>query len=108
MRYLLDNDVLAQCRAGSEHLQARLRAMEDSIPAVTEVRGRGMLLAISLDRDCSAEIVDICRQRGLLVNNVRPNALRFMPPLNVSDDEIDQACDILQEAILEVTAAGSK
>lgn len=108
MRYLLDNDVLGQCRAGSERLQARLRAMEDSIPAVVEVRGRGMLLALGLDRDCSADIVDRCRDHGLLVNNVRPNAIRFMPPLNTTSDEIDRACDILQEAILFVTADSAK
>jgi predicted acetylornithine/succinylornithine family transaminase len=108
MRYIIDNDVPAQGARASERFQARLRAMEDAIPAVTEVRGRGMLLAISLDRDCSAEIVDACRQRGLLVNNVRPNALRFMPPLIVTDDEIDRASDILEEAIRAVTSDSPK
>jgi len=42
--------------------------------------------------------------RGLLVNPVRPNAIRLMPPLNVTDDEIDRACDIIEEAVRSVTA----
>ena len=47
-------------------------------------------------------MVAACRERGLLANNVRPNAVRLMPPLNVSDDEIDRACDILEAALLTV------
>jgi 4-aminobutyrate aminotransferase-like enzyme len=39
------------------------------------------------------------------VNNVRPNAIRLMPPLNISDDEIDRACDILEAAITAVAPA---
>jgi len=52
--------------------------------------------------------VDACRQRGLLVNNVRPNAIRLMPPLNATDDELDRACDILEEAILAATSVPAK
>jgi 4-aminobutyrate aminotransferase-like enzyme len=48
--------------------------------------------------------VAACRERGLLVNNVRPNAIRFMPPLTVTDDEIDRACTILEEALAAVAA----
>ncbi|MEJ5221699.1 MAG: hypothetical protein WHT63_06825, partial [Tepidiforma sp.] len=59
-------------------------------------------------RDCSAEVVDEARRRGLLVNNVRPNAVRLMPPLNVSDDEVDRAAEILEAAIAAVEGAGAK
>jgi acetylornithine/succinyldiaminopimelate/putrescine aminotransferase len=86
----------------------RLRSMEDRLEVVNEVRGRGLLIAVGFTRDCSADVVDACRQRGLLANNVRPNAIRLMPPLNVSDDEIDRACDILEEAIRAATAVGVK
>ena len=71
---------------------------------VTDVRGRGLLLAVGFTRDCAAELVAACRQRGLLVNNVRPNAIRLMPPLNVTDDEIDRACDIIEEAVMSISA----
>lgn len=108
MRYIIDNKVPAQGARGSERLVARLRSMEDRLPVVTEVRGRGMLIAVGLSRDCSAEVVEACRQRGLLANNPRPNAIRLMPPLNVTDDEIDRACDILEAAIVAATAASPK
>ncbi|MDE2670228.1 MAG: acetylornithine transaminase [Chloroflexota bacterium] len=104
LRYIFDNDVLAAARRASDRLVARLRAMEDSLPAVTEVRGRGLLLAVSLSSEAAAGVVTLCRERGLLVNNVRPDRIRLMPALIVGDDEIDRACDILEEAIQLATS----
>lgn len=108
MNYVIENDLPARVRQASDRLMSRLRSMEDRLDVVTEVRGRGLLVAVGLARDCSAEVVDQCRQRGLLANNVRPNAIRLMPPLNVSDDEIDRACDILEAAIAAATMRAVK
>lgn len=108
MRYIIDNDVPAQGQRASDRIVSRLRSMEDRIPVVNEVRGRGMLLAVGLSVDASAEIVAACRERGLLVNNPRPNTVRLMPPLNMTDDEIDRACDILEAAIVAATASSPK
>ena len=104
LRYIFEHDVLAAARRASDRLVARLRAMEDRLPAITEVRGRGLLLAASLSGEHAAAILDACRERGLLVNNVRPDRIRLMPALTVSDSEIDRACDILEEAIQSVTS----
>jgi len=103
LEYVIKQDLPGRARQASERLVARLRSLEDRFPIVTEVRGRGLLLAIGLDRDAAAEVVAACRERGLLVNNVRPNAIRLMPPLTVSDDEIDRACDILEDALASLT-----
>ena len=108
MRYIIDNKIPEQGARGSERLMGRLRSMEDRLDVVNEVRGRGMLIAVGLTRDCSAEVVTECRTRGLLANNVRPNAIRLMPPLNASDDEIDRACDILEAAIVAATSSSPK
>ena len=108
MRYIIENDVPAQGARGSARLVARLRSMEDRLSVVNDVRGRGMLLAVGLTVDSSADVVAECRERGLLVNNPRPNAVRLMPPLNMSDDEIDRACDILEAAIIAVTSPAPK
>ena len=104
LRHILEHDVLGAARRASERLIARLRAMEDRLPAVTEVRGRGLLLAVSLSGEVAGEVVAACRERGLLVNNVRPDRIRLMPALIVEDGEIDRACDILEEAIRWATS----
>ncbi len=108
VKHVIDEDLPAQARRASERLTNRLRSMEDRLEVVNEVRGRGLLIAVGFTRDCANDVVDACRRRGLLANNVRPNAIRLMPPLNVSDDEIDRACDILEEAIVAATTAAAK
>ncbi len=108
VKHVIDEDLPGKAREASERLMNRLRSMEDRLDVVNEVRGRGLLIAVGFTRDCSADVVDACRQRGLLANNVRPNAIRLMPPLNVSADEIDRACDILEEAIKAATSVGVK
>ncbi len=60
-----------------------------------EVRGKGLLLALDLQRDIAAEVADAAMARGLLVNAPRADALRFMPALTVSQQEIDQMIDVL-------------
>ena len=49
----------------------------------------------------SGEIVGKALEKGLLINAVRPNMIRFMPPLNVSKDEIDQAVKVIDEILEE-------
>ncbi len=106
MRHIIDNNLPATAAERGNQLAARLNAMEDSVPGVTGVRGRGLLVALGLSSDVAPQVVAACRERGLLVNNVRPNAVRLMPPLTVSEQEIDRACDILAEAITAVTEGG--
>ncbi|HBK08775.1 MAG TPA: acetylornithine transaminase [Acetobacteraceae bacterium] len=60
-----------------------------------EVRGMGLLLALDLGRPIAADVAALALERGLLVNAPRPDSLRFMPALNVTDAEIDRMAGIL-------------
>ena len=67
-------------------------------------RGEGLLRALMLGKDIGGKLVDLARERspeGLLINSPRPNLLRFMPALNVSNDEIRQMCNMLRELLKE-------
>jgi acetylornithine/N-succinyldiaminopimelate aminotransferase len=58
-----------------------------------------------LGKDLGGKLVDLARERnpeGLLINSPRPNLLRFMPALNVSDDEIRQMATMLRELLKQV------
>ncbi|MCA9825164.1 MAG: aminotransferase class III-fold pyridoxal phosphate-dependent enzyme, partial [Dehalococcoidia bacterium] len=105
MRHILDEELPQRATQASERIRERIAAIEDRVPMVTGLRGLGLLLAITLAEDVSADVVVECRERGLLANNVRPNAVRLMPPLNVTDEEIDRACQIFEEAVAAVVAA---
>jgi acetylornithine/N-succinyldiaminopimelate aminotransferase len=63
------------------------------------------LRALMLSSDIGGKLVELARDRGpegLLINSPRPNLLRFMPALNVSDDEILQMCSILRGLLKQV------
>jgi acetylornithine/N-succinyldiaminopimelate aminotransferase len=70
-----------------------------------EVRGRGLLLALDLKRPIGAAIVAQAFEQGLLLNSPQADALRFMPALNVSRDEIDVMIDGLDGILTKAGAA---
>lgn len=83
------------------YLVQRLRRLAERQPAITEVRGLGLMVAADLGVD-AAPVVSACRDRGLLLNAVQPRTLRFAPPLIVTEAEVDQAVDILDGALAAV------
>jgi acetylornithine/N-succinyldiaminopimelate aminotransferase len=70
-----------------------------------EVRGRGLLLALDLKLPIGAAIVAQALQSGLLLNSPQPDALRFMPALNVNREEILQMIDQLDAILTKAGAA---
>jgi acetylornithine/N-succinyldiaminopimelate aminotransferase len=70
-----------------------------------EVRGRGLLLALDLKLPIGAAIVAQAQQAGLLLNSPQPDALRFMPALNVTREEISEMIDQLDTILTKVGAA---
>lgn len=91
----LKSDVLAK----SDVFRARFAKLQAQYPElITEVRGRGLLLGLQLTEDPSS-IVKAARERGLLIITAGTNTLRFVPSLTVTEDEINQGLDILEQAI---------
>ena len=92
-------NVPARAVAAGEYLSAGLARLDH----VASVRGEGLLLAAELEPSAPAPAVaDRCLHLGLVVNAVTPTALRFAPPLLVTEAEIDEALAILERALTEV------
>ena len=70
-----------------------------------EVRGRGLLLALDLKHPIGASIVAQALADGLLLNSPQPDALRFMPALNVTREEISEMIDGLDTILTRMGAA---
>jgi acetylornithine/N-succinyldiaminopimelate aminotransferase len=70
-----------------------------------EVRGQGLLLALDLKRPIAAAIVALALEGGVLLNAPRPDALRFMPALNVTREEIAEMIDVLDDILAKTGAA---
>ncbi len=82
-------DLLTACRERSRQFMDALSVL----PGVAEVRGRGLLLAVGLGGDHAAPVIDRALDAGLVVNAVRPDAVRFAPPLTITPDEVDMAVE---------------
>ena len=66
---------------------------------ITEVRGRGLLLAMEFDSKISQDVVMNCLENGLLVNRLKPTAIRMIPPLIITNKDVDEAIGILDKAL---------
>lgn len=89
-------DVPGLAQRQGQRLVAALRSLD----GVGEVRGLGLLIAAELSRGIAAgPVAAACLERGLVLNAVTPTALRFAPPLLVTDAELDRAVEILAEVL---------
>ena len=106
---LSDPELHAHVREREAQFRGHFEKLSERFPGViTEIRGRGLLLGVQLDRD-PGPIVTAARERGLLIITAGRNTLRFAPPLVVSGAEVDEGMGILGEAMrVVIEQAGVK
>jgi acetylornithine/N-succinyldiaminopimelate aminotransferase len=71
-----------------ERLLAKLKEALGRVAGVKDIRGRGLMLAVELDRPCK-ELLQMALDRGLLINVTADSVIRLLPPLIMTDDEAD-------------------
>ena len=108
LQYVIENDLPGQVAKKGEHVERRLRSLADRHPMVTEVRGKGLLWAMELEGEVAEEAVRLCLEEGLLANNVKPTALRLMPPLTITEEELDRAVEIVDRVLGRIEAGQPK
>ncbi len=101
-KYTIDNDIPSHAKEAGAYLKKRLEAIKSRNASITDVRGMGLLLAVEFSTDISGKLVGICNEEGLLLNPVRPNAIRLMPPLTISHQEIDTGVERLERGLKKV------
>jgi acetylornithine/N-succinyldiaminopimelate aminotransferase len=90
----IDADVLTNVVNRGTELTRGLEAL----PAVLEVRGSGLLIGARLDRP-AGDVVDACRERGLLVLSAGPDILRLTPPLVIGESEVAEALGVISDVL---------
>ena len=92
-------DLMANVRELAPYFHGELERVAKAFPEkVVEVRGIGFMVALAL-KDLPQPLVAKLREKGLLCPPAGGNAIRFLPPLNVSKAEIDEAIKILEKAL---------
>lgn len=96
LRTLIRGGVLRNCAKMGKLLHERLLELKDRFSFVREVRGKGLILAMELDRPGSG-VVEDCLGAGLLINCTAEKVLRLLPPLTIGPKDIDHAIAILEK-----------
>ena len=97
--FMVKNNIPETALESGKYMMDKLSVLMKKFDFISEIRGMGLLIGIEMNQDVSGEIVGKALEKGLLINAVRPNMIRFMPPLNVSIEEIDQAIEVISEIL---------
>jgi 4-aminobutyrate aminotransferase / (S)-3-amino-2-methylpropionate transaminase / 5-aminovalerate transaminase len=112
---LEDGDVLRRSREVGEKIQARFSSLADRVHLIGDVRGLGAMVAVEFVRDRESkepakgevgEILKLAAERGVLVLSagVEANCLRFLAPLVITDEQLEEALGVLEACVEEVAA----
>ena len=96
---VLGEGFLDGIRRKGERLRAGLEELAATTPGVAGVRGRGLMLGLRLAEPRAGELVDALRERGALTCPAGADVVRFVPPLTISREEIDEALGIVGRAV---------
>jgi len=99
VKYIIENNIAGNAKKVGQYLIEELKGLQKKHPFITDVRGRGLLVAIGFDREIGQDVMMACLERGLLANRVKPNTLRLIPPLIIGNSEVDEALEILDKAL---------
>jgi 4-aminobutyrate aminotransferase / (S)-3-amino-2-methylpropionate transaminase / 5-aminovalerate transaminase len=110
-----EHDLAGAARAIEDTMAPRLRAMRERMPAIGDVRGRGAMIAVEIvrqgttepDAALTAQVARLCHAEGVLVLTAGTygNVLRFLPPLVIGQDLLNEALDVLEAAFAAATTA---
>jgi 4-aminobutyrate aminotransferase len=103
--------MLENAQARGIQLMTGLRILQEEYPAIGDVRGLGLMIGTEFrtpdrqpDKTTAKELVHTCLDKGLLLLTCGPwdNTVRWIPPLVVTDSQVNQALDIFRQSLAEV------
>jgi acetylornithine/N-succinyldiaminopimelate aminotransferase len=103
LEYVIEHDVPGNAGNIGRYLMKKLDALKKKYRFITDVRGCGLLVAIEFDSDISKSVVSACIENNLLINRLKPNAVRLIPPLIIGKKEVNEAVGILDKVFSNLT-----
>ena len=95
---ILTEDFLAKVRVKASYLQDQLAKQLGNLPTVVAIRGLGLMLGIQVTGDLGT-IVTQARKNGLIVLTAGSDVIRLLPPLTITEEEIERAVSILADCL---------
>ena len=101
LTYVIEHNVPRNASEIGQYLMEKLGGLKNRYKFIMDVRGRGLLIAVEFDKEIAKAVVTACIQQGLLVNRLKANAIRLIPPLIITKKEADEAVTILDKVLSE-------
>jgi acetylornithine/N-succinyldiaminopimelate aminotransferase len=98
IKWIEKNKILAKCKADYKYIYSSLHA----VSGVREVRGAGLLIGISLDKENSSLVAQKLQEKGVLVNAANPNTIRIAPALTIPRKELAIFVKTFKEVMADV------
>ncbi|UCE97237.1 MAG: acetylornithine transaminase [Dehalococcoidia bacterium] len=99
LKFIIDNNIVRNTNLRGQQLSRGLKTLKQKYKFITDVRGLGLLQAMEFSDNIAQSVMMACLDNGLLVNELKKNALRFMPPLIITKNEVNEALEILDKAL---------
>jgi acetylornithine/N-succinyldiaminopimelate aminotransferase len=90
--------LLARAKVLGERFRTRLAPLVDELEVAKELRVQGLMIGLELTVD-GTPVVGDCMEKGLLVNCTQGNVIRLLPAMTLTDDQVDEGCDILADVL---------
>ncbi len=101
IKAVLEEGMLENCRKVGKYLLEKVSGLKGKYPFIKEVRGKGLIIGMELTI-AGADIVKACMEKGLLINCTADKILRFIPPLVVTEKEVDEMMEIFTQVLKTV------
>ena len=98
-KYIVDQKIPANAGRMGKYLTGKLCDLKNKYSFIKDVRGCGLLIAVEFDRDIAEAVMYACLEKGLVINFLKANLLRFIPPLIITQAEIDEGIGILDTVL---------
>ena len=93
-----ENHIIDNVREVAPYLEQRLEELKDRYDCITQRRGTGLMQGLVFNRPVR-DVIERAIENGLLLINAGPDIIRFVPPLIISKENIDEMLDILESCI---------
>lgn len=101
-RRVSDKSFLAEITKKGDQVFNSLRKFQKTTSVIQDVRGIGLMIGVELSDDCrhsAAEVMDLCRENGLLILQAGQKVARFLPSLSVTYEDLNDGIEIFKETI---------
>jgi acetylornithine/N-succinyldiaminopimelate aminotransferase len=101
-KYIIDQKVPENASQMGQYLLAKLEGLKKKYTCIADVRGKGLLIGIEFNKDMAEAVMYACLEKGLVINHLKSNMLRVIPPLIITRAEVDEGMQILDAALEKI------